>query len=68
MADNRLPKGAMQHSSGKKKYWETSLIGSELTLSPYIFTTEHKEEEEVVTCVNNTEEVYKNLRPNSMTK
>jgi hypothetical protein len=49
-------KGAMQHISGKKKCWETSLIGSELTLSPcvpYIFTTE--QEEEVVTCDSDTE-------------
>jgi hypothetical protein len=57
----KADKGAMQHSSGKKKYWETSLIGSELTLSPYmpyIFTTEQEREEEVVTCDSITEEVY----------
>jgi hypothetical protein len=61
--ENMADEGAMQHSSGKKKYWETSLISSELNLSPYmlyIFTTEQKEEEQVVTCDSITEEVYTN--------
>jgi hypothetical protein len=47
-------------SSGKKKCWETSRIGSDLALAAYAFTIGQEEEEKGMSCGSKTEELDKN--------